>query len=31
MIRETNTGVAEFYERMGYKTEPRVVMSKWLK
>ena len=31
MIRETNTGVAEFYERVGYKTEPRVVMSKWLK
>jgi ribosomal protein S18 acetylase RimI-like enzyme len=31
MIRETNTEVAKFYERVGYKTEPRVVMSKWLK
>jgi ribosomal protein S18 acetylase RimI-like enzyme len=31
MIRETNTAVAKFYEQIGYKTEPRVVMSKWLK
>lgn len=30
MIRETNTEVAKFYERVGYKTEPRVVMSRWL-
>lgn len=30
MIRETNADVAKFYERAGYKTEPRVVMSKWL-
>lgn len=31
MIRETNTAVAKFYERLNYQTEPRVVMSKWLK
>jgi ribosomal protein S18 acetylase RimI-like enzyme len=31
MIRETNTAVAKFYERLSYQTEPRVVMSKWLK
>lgn len=31
MIRETNTPVADFYERIGYQAEPRVVMSKWLK
>jgi hypothetical protein len=30
MIRETNVAIAKFYERIGYKTEPRVVMSKWL-
>jgi ribosomal protein S18 acetylase RimI-like enzyme len=31
MIREANTAVADFYERIGYQAEPRVVMSKWLK
>lgn len=31
MIRETNTAVADFYGRLGYQMEPRVVMSKWLK
>jgi ribosomal protein S18 acetylase RimI-like enzyme len=31
MIRETNTDVAKFYERIGFVTEPRTVMSKWLK
>lgn len=30
MIRETNTAVADFYAKVGYVTEPRVVMSKWL-
>lgn len=30
MIRETNTAVADFYAKVGYTTEPRVVMSKWL-
>lgn len=28
MIRETNTGVRNFYERLGYLEEPRLVMSK---
>ena len=31
MIRETNTEVANFYERIGFEKIPRVVMSKWLK
>lgn len=30
LIRETNVAVAKFYERIGYKAEPRVVMSRWL-
>jgi len=30
LIRETNTAVAAFYERLGYATEPRLVMSKRL-
>jgi ribosomal protein S18 acetylase RimI-like enzyme len=31
MIRETNTEVAAFYERVGFKTIPRIVMEKWLR
>lgn len=30
MIRPTNTGVARFYDRLGYGEEPRTVMAKWL-
>jgi ribosomal protein S18 acetylase RimI-like enzyme len=30
MVRETNTQVVSFYERLGYEVAPRVVMSKWL-
>jgi ribosomal protein S18 acetylase RimI-like enzyme len=31
MIRETNTKVIGFYERLGYAVEERVVMARWLK
>jgi len=31
MVRETNTEVAAFYERVGFKTIPRTVMEKWLR
>lgn len=31
LIRETNTGVADFYGRLGYAPEPRVLMTKWLR
>ena len=31
MVRESNEKVIGFYERLGYKTEETVVMSKWLK
>ncbi len=31
LIRNTNVQVAQFYESLGYKTEPVVVMSRWLK
>lgn len=31
LVRETNTGVVSFYERLGYEVAPRVLMSKWLK
>ena len=31
MIRETNTEVAAFYERSGFKAIPRTVMEKWLR
>ena len=31
MIRDTNTAVQAFYERLGYVQEPRVMMAKWLK
>lgn len=30
LVRETNTGVVAFYERLGFEVAPRVVMSKWL-
>ena len=30
MIRPENDSVREFYERMGYAVEPRLVMSRWL-
>jgi ribosomal protein S18 acetylase RimI-like enzyme len=31
MIRESNDAVARFYESLGYETEPRIIMSRWLK
>lgn len=31
MVRETNTQVATFYERIGYEPMPRINMQKWLK
>ena len=30
MIRDTNTEVAAFYERIGFRPIPRIVMEKWL-
>ena len=30
MIRETNTAVRAFYERVGYRVEPRTTMARWL-
>ncbi len=30
MIRETNDKVVRFYESLGYETEPRIIMSRWL-
>lgn len=30
MVRDTNTQVVAFYQRLGFETAPRVVMSKWL-
>jgi len=30
LVRETNTKVVSFYERLGFETAPRVVTSKWL-
>jgi ribosomal protein S18 acetylase RimI-like enzyme len=30
MVRETNTAIVPFYERLGYEEMPRVLMSKWL-
>jgi len=30
MIRDTNTAVVPFYERLGYEDAPRIIMSKWL-
>lgn len=31
MVRETNTAVVAFYERLGFEVTPRVLMGKWLK
>jgi len=31
MVRETNTQVTTFYERIGYDPMPRINMQKWLK
>jgi len=31
MVRETNAGVIEFYQRMGFERIPRIVMEKWLR
>jgi ribosomal protein S18 acetylase RimI-like enzyme len=31
LVRETNTKVVGFYERLGFEVAPRVVMAKWLK
>lgn len=30
MIRNGNSGVRDFYKRIGYATEPVIVMSRWL-
>ena len=30
MVRESNLGVVEFYERIGYEKSPVVVMQRWL-
>lgn len=30
LVRETNTAVVAFYEKLGFEVAPRVVMSKWL-
>jgi len=30
LVRDTNTGVVSFYERLGFEVAPRVVMSRWL-
>ncbi len=30
LVRDTNTQVVSFYERLGFEVAPRVVMSKWL-
>jgi ribosomal protein S18 acetylase RimI-like enzyme len=30
MVRESNTAVVPFYERLGYEDTPRILMSKWL-
>lgn len=31
LVRETNTDVVSFYERLGFEVTPRVVMGKWLR
>ncbi len=31
LVRETNTAVVGFYDRLGYEVAPRVLMTKWLK
>ena len=30
MVREENSAVRDFYTAVGYRQEPRVVMSRWL-
>ncbi|WP_428029070.1 GNAT family acetyltransferase [Ancylobacter sp.] len=30
LVRETNTAVVAFYEKLGFEVAPRVVMSKWI-
>ena len=30
VIRDTNTAVEAFYERLGYRAEPRILMACWL-
>ena len=30
MIRAENTRVCQFYQGLGYQTEPRIIMSRWL-
>lgn len=30
LVRETNTRVVAFYEKLGFEIAPRVIMSKWL-
>lgn len=30
MVRETNTKVVPFYEKLGYEVAPRIVMSRWI-
>ncbi len=30
LVRETNTRVVSFYERLGFEVAPRTVMAKWL-
>ncbi|WP_158746797.1 GNAT family acetyltransferase [Acidisphaera sp. L21] len=30
LVRETNTKVIAFYERLGFEVSPRTVMAKWL-
>jgi ribosomal protein S18 acetylase RimI-like enzyme len=31
MVRETNTAVAAFYDRLGFDLMPRINLQKWLK
>lgn len=31
LVRETNTQVVPFYERIGFEVAPRVILSKWLR
>src|SRR5690348_4593901 len=31
LVRETNTKVVSFYQRLGFEVTPRVVMAKWLR
>lgn len=30
LVRETNTAVVAFYEKLGFEVAPRVVMAKWI-